>query len=372
MFERYLVGGRLDPPYFPTKPSPHFVGREIIIPAKASGDRTVKDTFTMSHDLEFYAVSIRTNSNNVEDYWNLMIDGNFVAKNIHCKNYEEGLYFQVAHPVAAGKEFLFEYHTPQGDRRNFELMFHFLTEHNVDLVLTETTDLGNYPDPSEEPADDQQPPDTPEDGIQLPITWKPFISVVDAYKWTQNLGVSVNFANKLDAANYVTEALALLLNTCDGFKEMIQKHKLTINIENGNGANGYFDPASGKVVISKTYDYTNAATIAQMEYSTGQKSSPDKLRTIIHEIGHWLHYHNIGSQQFFQYSALDPDNYGVKTILSNAQSSYIANNLCNYATKWFPIEFVPETFTAKITGVSIDAKIWEWYEQYGGYKCIGW
>ncbi|WP_315792900.1 hypothetical protein [Paenibacillus sp. BIC5C1] len=372
MFDRYAVGGRLDPPYYPTKPHPHFVGRAIMVPAKANGDRMIKDTFTMSHDLEFYAVSIRTNMNTVEDYWNLTVDGKVLAKNIHCKNYEEGLYFQVAHPVVAGKEFLFEYHTPHGDGKNLELMFHFLTEPDVNLLLTGTTDLGNYPDPPEEPAEDQQPPDAPESGIQLPVTWQPFTSVVEAEKWASNLGVSVNFAKKIDAANYVTEALALLLNTCGGFADMIQKHKLTIKIENGNGANGYFDPSSGKVVVSKTYDYANADVIAQMEYDTGQKSSPNKLRTVIHEIGHWLHYHNIGAQQFYTYSALDPDNYGAKTILTNAESTYIANHLCNYATKWFPIELMPETFTAKITGVPIDAKIWEWYEQYGGFKCEGW
>lgn len=368
-----MVGGRLDPPYYPTKPHPHFIGRAIRIPAKANGDRVIKDTFTLSHDLEFYAISIRTNMNSVEDFWNLTVDGRVVAKNIHCKSYEEGLYFQVAHPVKAGKEFLFEYHTPHGDGKDIELMFHFLTEPDIDLVLTGTTDLGNYPDPPPEPPDDQQPPNPPAGGgIQLPVTWQPFTSVAEATKWAEDLGVSVNFARNLDAANYVTEALALLLNTCGGFADMIQQHKLTVNIENGNGANGFFDPASGKVVVSKTYDYRNASTIAQMEYDTGQKSSPDKLRTVIHEIGHWLHYHNVGAQQFYQISSLDPDNYGARTILSNADSTYIANNLCNYATKWFPIELIPETFTAKITGVPIDPKIWEWYEQYGGYKCEGW
>ncbi|HEY2494115.1 MAG TPA: hypothetical protein VGI33_14575, partial [Paenibacillus sp.] len=101
MLGRYIVGGRLDPPYYPTKTFPYFTGRAIDIPAKAQGDRIIKDTFTMSHDLEFYAISIRSNMLSVEDYWNLTVDGKVIAKNIHCKNYEEGLYFQVAHPVKA-------------------------------------------------------------------------------------------------------------------------------------------------------------------------------------------------------------------------------------------------------------------------------
>ncbi|ALA07245.1 hypothetical protein SECTIM467_121 [Brevibacillus phage SecTim467] len=373
MFSRYIVGGRLDPPYYPTKTSPHFVGRSIEIPSKAQGDRAIKDVFYMSHDLEFYAVSIRSSMPSPEDYWNLTVDGKQVAKNIHCKNWEEGLPFMVAHPVKAGKEFVFEFRTPHGDSKKIELMYHFLTDPEVDLELTGTTDLGTYPDPPPELPDNQEPPAPPAGGgIQLPITWQPFTSVDEAEKWANDLGVDVNFAKKLDAANYVTEALAFLLNTCGGFADMIQKHKLTINIKNANGANGYFNPPTGEVVIHNKYDFKNAAQIAQAEYDSGQKSSPNKLRTAIHEIGHWLHFHNVGEKQFYKISELDPDNYGAKTILNNADATYIANNLCNYATKWFPIELMPETFTAKITGVHIDPKIWEWYEQYGGYKCSGW
>ncbi|OBZ11880.1 hypothetical protein A8L34_16290 [Bacillus sp. FJAT-27264] len=372
MLGRYVVGGRLDPPYYPTKPSPHFIGRNIEIPAKAQGDRIIRDTFTMSHDLEFYAISIYADVDSIEDFWSLKVNGKTIIKNLHCKNYEEGLYFQVAHPVKAGNQFLLEYHTPHGDKKNLGLMFHFLTEHGVDLVLTGTTDLGSYPDPPAELPDYEEPPETPNGGIQLPVAWQSFNTVAEATNWAKDLGVSVDFAGKLDAANYVTEALSLLLNTCSGFADMIQKHKLTINIKNGNGANGYFNPPTGEVVVSKTYDFKNAAAIAQAEYDTGQKSSPDRLRTVIHEIGHWLHFHNVGEQMFYKISALDPDNYGAKTILTNPEATYIANHLCNYATKWFPIELIPEVFTAKITGIPIDRNIWEWYEQYGGFKCGGW
>lgn len=372
MLGRYVVGGRLDPPFYPTKPSAHFVGRAISVPKKAEGSRVIKDTFTMSHDLEFYAVSIRSDKLDAEDFWNLTVDGKVIVKNLHCMNYEEGLYFQVAHPVKAGKEFLFEYSTPHGDAKGIELMFHFLTDPEVDLVLTGTTDLGSYPDPPPDVPDSQLPPDTPDGGIALPVTWQPFTTVAAATAWAESLGFAVNFANKLNAANYVTEALAFLLNTCGGFADMIQTYKLTISIKDGNGANGYFNPPTGEVVVSKTYDFNSAAVIAQAEYDAGQKSSPNKLRTVIHEIGHWLHFHNVGDTVFYQQSALDPDNYGAKTILSNADATYVANNLCNYATKWFPIELMPEVFTAKITGVPVDPKIWEWYEQYGGFKCEGW
>ncbi|MWV43068.1 hypothetical protein GRF59_05445 [Paenibacillus sp. HJL G12] len=326
----------------------------------------------MSHDLEFYAISVRIDSENFRDYWNLSVDGKEIMKNIHCMKYDEGLYFQVAHPILAGKEIVFEFNAVDGKARNIEVMFHFLTEPDIDLQSFGTTDLGSYPDPLPEIPDEEVPPSSEGGGVVLPVQWNLFKEVKDAEKWAANLGVKCEFGSNIDAANYVTEAIALLFNTCDGFAGMVAKYQLNINIKNGNGANGYFNPPANEVVVSKTYDFKHATEIARMEYDTHQKSSPNRLRTVIHEIGHWLHYHNVGASLFYQYSDLDPDAYGNQTILSKSDENYVANNLCQYATKWFPIELMPEVFTAKITGVSVDPKIWEWYEQYGGYQCSGW
>lgn len=371
MLARNVVGGRLDPPFYPTKTSPCFIGRKITIPEKANVERIIKDTFYMSHDLEFYALSFKSDSPDFRDYWHLMIDGEVICNKLHCMSYEEGLYLQVAHPVTAGSEIYFEYNTSDGKAREVELLFHFLTEPNTTLQLTGTTDLGHYPDPPAEPVDTTIPYPTPGD-IQLPVVWSPFNKVADAEEWAKNLGVNCDFGTNVKAANYVTEALALLLNSCGGFAGMIKKHPLNINIKNGNGANGYFNPPTEEVVVSKSYNFEHASEITQMEYDSGQKSSPNRLRTIIHEIGHWLHYNHVGASLFYKYSSLDPDAYGDQTILTSSETNYIADNLCQYATKWFPIELIPEVFTAKITGIPVDPKIWEWYEQYGGYKCEGW
>ncbi|MBD8498868.1 hypothetical protein [Paenibacillus arenosi] len=373
MLSRYIVGGRLDPPYYPTKTMPLFKGRFIGIPNTATVKRVIKDIFYLSHDVEFYAISIHSTVATPEDYWTLSVDGNLIAKNVYCKQYSEGLYFQVAHAVERGKEFIFEYHTSLGDGKSVEVMYHFLTDPNINLELEGGVDVGKYPDPPPIPPEGKEPPQPPAGGgITLPVTWSPFLSVTEANKWTKDLGVSADYANNLDAANYITEALAHLLNNCPGFADMIQKRKLNIRLERMRGANGSFDPVSGTVAMNKNYDFKRADQIARAEYDSGQKSSPDKLRTIIHEIGHWLHYHNVGEQTFAHYSNLDPDAYGPRTILPRADENYISTHLCHYATKFFPIELTPEVFTAKITGVPVDTKIWEWYEQYGGYKCSGW
>jgi len=372
MLIRHAVGGRFDPPFHPTKMFPGFVGRHVSIPEKMNVPRSIKDMFFASHDVEFYAISVTSDSENFNDFWNLKVDGKVLARNIHCSKYDEGLYFQVAHPVRAGTEIVFEYNTADGQARNVEVLFHFLTDDEVDLQIFGTTDLGNYPDPPPVVSEDDKPMPPEGGSVVLPVAWSPFKEVKDAEQWAEKLGVKCDFGRNIDGANYVTEALALLFNTCGGFSDMVAQYRLNIHIKNGNGANGYFNPPTNEVVVSKSYDFKHATEIARMEYDSHQKSSPNRLRTIIHEIGHWLHYHNVGASMFYLYSNLDPDAYGNKTILSKADENYIANHLCQYATKWFPIELMPEVFTAKITGVPVDLKIWEWYEQYGGYKCSGW
>jgi hypothetical protein len=377
MFASYILGGRLDSPYHPTKTKPNFQGREILINGmKAVGvKRRITDTFTMSHDVEFFAISVRSDIVIPSDHWSLTVGEQRIAKNIYCKELSEGAYFLVAHPVPAGTEFVFEFHTENADRKELEIMYHFLTDPDVDPILTGTIDTVNYPElPPEPPPDGSDPPREPpekpnDDPCKNPITWTAFTSVSDAEDWAKSQGVLVNAGGKLDAANYITEGLTLLLNTCCGFKEMITKHTLTINIKYANGANGYFNPPTGEVVVNRGYDFNNAEFISQVEYDSGQKSSPHKLRVIIHEIGHWLHYHNLGAEGFYKVADLDSDGYGIATLLSKRDEKYVAESLCHYATKWFPIELVAETFTAKVTGVPVDPKILEWYQQYGGYEC---
>ncbi|MDF9411390.1 hypothetical protein GOP56_03345 [Brevibacillus sp. 7WMA2] len=373
MLARYVVGGRLDPPYYPTKTRAHFIGRDIYVKGmRSSGTkRVITDTFHLSHDVELYAISIKSDIITPSDYWNLLIGNKLIAKNIYCKNFEEGLYFQVAHPIKAGTICKLEFYTEAGDRKQIEVMFHLLCDPEAEPILTGTVDNGNYPDPlPPDPVPVPIPDD--DDTCKNPIVWKPYATAAEAEKWCNSINIDANFHRNIYAANYVTEGLVHLLNHCCGFKTMITKHKLTINIKDAKGANGYFNPPTGEVVVNKKYDFANADKIALAEYQSGQKSSPHKLRTIIHEIGHWLHFHNVGADQFYQFSALDPDNYGPKTILSYTEATYIANHLCSYATSWYPIELIPEAFTAKVTDIPIDPKIQEWYQQYGGYECNNW
>ena len=370
MLSRYIVAGRLDPPFQPTKTRPYILSRMVDIDGlRAIGSkRIVSDTFTMSHDVEFFAISLKADIITSADYWSLMVDGRLIINHVYCKDYGEGLYFQVAHPVKGGKEFEFEFSTEGDERKRIEVSYHFLTDPDFNLSLNGTVDPSYYLDPLPESI---EPINllVENDPCVAPVVWNPHISVKSAEGWCKSIGITADFSNQLDAANYITEALTFLLNHCCGFGRMLAENQMQILIKKINGANGYFDPAKEQIVINKQYNFKDADKVAEIEYEVRQKSSPHKLRTFIHEVGHWLHFHSIGKEQFLRYSSLDPDHYGNRTILAQADEIYIANHLSQYATKWFPIEFIPEVYTARVTGIDIDPKIWEWYLQYGGYEC---
>lgn len=118
MLSRYLVGGRSDPPFYPTKTKPCIASRRIDI----------------------VAISIKADIITPTDYWSLVVDENLIVNHVYCKDCSEGLYFQVAHPVKGGREFRFEFYTERDERKRIETSYYFLTDPGVVLRLIGTTD----------------------------------------------------------------------------------------------------------------------------------------------------------------------------------------------------------------------------------------
>lgn len=137
MFAKYAVGGRLDPPYYPTKTEPAFIGRIVSIPSSTytGKERLWRDRVKISHDIEFFAISVQSSTTLFEDNWHLTVNGKIVVKNNYCFYYPEGCYFGVAHKVKAETEIIFEYYTNQNDKNEISIIYHMLTEPNINLVL---------------------------------------------------------------------------------------------------------------------------------------------------------------------------------------------------------------------------------------------
>lgn len=109
-FVGYLVGGRLDPPFMPTKTDPYIEG--IMI--ESTGMGKVENRLTVQDDCELLAVAVGVSYYEARDYWNLYVGDKLVCKNIYTKDLPEGMYLTAVIPCKAGTQFHFEFFNEGG------------------------------------------------------------------------------------------------------------------------------------------------------------------------------------------------------------------------------------------------------------------
>ncbi|MFY0127856.1 Low copy number virion structural protein [Bacillus cytotoxicus] len=102
----YLAGGRLDPPFYPTKTKP-FVPGFIMDSASFT---TEEFKYTLPADMEFYAISVSCSVYELDDKWDLLVNGEYFCKNIYTKKLPEGMHFMVYEQLTAGDEIIFRFY----------------------------------------------------------------------------------------------------------------------------------------------------------------------------------------------------------------------------------------------------------------------
>lgn len=106
MFETtYLAGGRLDPPFHPTKTEPFIPG--FIMDSFSF--QTNETTYTLPADMELYAISVSASIYELDDRWSLIVNGKTICKNIYTKDIPEGMHFMVYKSLAAGSTVQFSF-----------------------------------------------------------------------------------------------------------------------------------------------------------------------------------------------------------------------------------------------------------------------
>ncbi|HDR5274721.1 TPA: Low copy number virion structural protein [Bacillus thuringiensis] len=107
MFETtYLAGGRLDPPFHPTKTEPFIPG--FIMDSTSFKTDEVK--YTLPAEMEIYAISVSSSIYELDDKWDLIINGQTVCQDIYTKRLPEGMHFMVYKAVKAGDTIVFRFH----------------------------------------------------------------------------------------------------------------------------------------------------------------------------------------------------------------------------------------------------------------------
>lgn len=93
----YTAGGRLDPPFWPTKTVPFIKGQIIKI-----GTVSAQEEYTMEFDAEFFGVAVGASSYKTEDNWTVAVNGKPIVETIYTKDLPEGMFFTALIPLAKG------------------------------------------------------------------------------------------------------------------------------------------------------------------------------------------------------------------------------------------------------------------------------
>lgn len=109
-FASYLVGGRLDPPFMPTKTHPYIEG--IMVESKLAGK--VENRLIIDEDCELLSVAVGVSNYEARDYWNLYVGDKLVCKNIYTKDLPEGMYLTAIIPCKVGTQIHFEFFNEGG------------------------------------------------------------------------------------------------------------------------------------------------------------------------------------------------------------------------------------------------------------------
>lgn len=119
----YLAGGRLDPPFYPTKPSPFIKGRRVTV----SGPVTT-DTYNVPGEMELLTMSVGCSRYNDKDHWSLKVDNKLLFDSVFTKDVPEGFYFMVTVEVVQGSKIEFTYNNDSGTYKTVWVNYQFLRD----------------------------------------------------------------------------------------------------------------------------------------------------------------------------------------------------------------------------------------------------
>lgn len=119
----YQAGGRLDAPFYPTKPQPFVKGRRVAV-----ASATVTDVYIAPQQMELLTMSVGCSKYNDQDHWSLVVDGKLLFDSVYTKDVPEGFYFMVTVEVQPGSQLEFTYHNDSGSYKTVWLNYQFLKD----------------------------------------------------------------------------------------------------------------------------------------------------------------------------------------------------------------------------------------------------
>lgn len=105
----YTAGGRLDAPFYPSKPTPYIKG--FIMEVGAS---SMQREYTLDQDAEFLGVAFAMSTYDTHDNVTVKVNGSEVIDTVFTKDLPEGIFFTTLIPLAKGDRITFIFNNYSG------------------------------------------------------------------------------------------------------------------------------------------------------------------------------------------------------------------------------------------------------------------
>lgn len=114
----YTAGGRLDAPFYPSKPVPFVKG--FIMEVELG---SLSADYTLERDAEFLGVAFAASEYDTQDNVTVQVNGVNVLETIYTKDLPEGIFFTVLIPLIVGDVITFVFNNES--RRPKDVWYNF-------------------------------------------------------------------------------------------------------------------------------------------------------------------------------------------------------------------------------------------------------
>lgn len=119
----YTAGGRLDAPFYPSKPIPYIKGQIMNV----SGANAQME-YEVPFDVEFLGVAVGASRYDTLDNWTVTVNGVPIVETIYTKDLPEGMFFTVLIPLNAGDKISFLFINASGQPKDVWFNYQFLRD----------------------------------------------------------------------------------------------------------------------------------------------------------------------------------------------------------------------------------------------------
>ena len=119
----YTAGGRLDAPFYPSKPMPFIKGFILEV-----GSTPTQKEYVLDRDAEFLGVAFAMSEYDTHDNVSVRVNGRNILETVYTKDLPEGIFFTTLIPLKQGDSVVFVFNNVSQKPKDVWFNFQFLID----------------------------------------------------------------------------------------------------------------------------------------------------------------------------------------------------------------------------------------------------